>query len=101
MGEDRKRAVHGQSDAIETPKRHAAIGYSIGRRPVRGTRAPRERPDRQGRRGPHYDPDRDAGETLNQLQPTRVLLSPASAPYSSCRQLSSALNTVPGTLTRS
>ena len=43
----------------------------------------------------------DAGETLNQLQPTRVLLSPASAPYSSCRQLSSALNTVPGTLTRS
>ena len=29
----------------------------------------------------------DAGETLNQLQPTRVLLSPASAPYSSCRQL--------------
>jgi hypothetical protein len=43
----------------------------------------------------------DAGETLNQLQPTRVLLSPASAPYSSCRQLSSALNTVLGTLTRS
>ncbi len=43
----------------------------------------------------------DAGETLNQLQPTRVLLSLASAPYSSCRQLSSALNTVPGTLTRS
>jgi hypothetical protein len=36
--------------------------------------------------------------SLNELLP--LLFSPASAPYSSCRQLSSALNTVPGTLTR-
>jgi hypothetical protein len=43
----------------------------------------------------------DAGGALNQLQPTGVLLSLASARYSSCRQLSAALNTVPGTLNRS